>query len=136
MDRLLADTDSAEEHTDDPDMRTPRPSAGRRTIELVELVHGRTATRTGCSACTRTTAALTLRALRPLRPRGRWRCCADGSTVALTHEYEGIFVGVLPTAQDVTDYRLRSPTTATASTTVPRTTPTGSCPPSARSTCT
>ena len=56
-----------------------------------------------------------------------------GTVVALTHEHEGIWVGVLPSSE-VPDYRLEVSYDGGTRTT--STTPTASCPPSARSTST
>ncbi|GAA4345605.1 1,4-alpha-glucan branching protein GlgB [Angustibacter luteus] len=104
VDRLLADDPPAEEH---PVTDTTESDGSPRPVphsELVELVHGSHGNPHGILGLHPYGGGLTLRALRP-HAREVVAVLADGSRWPLTHEYDGVFVGVLP-GEDVTDYRL------------------------------
>ncbi|WP_426561662.1 1,4-alpha-glucan branching protein GlgB [Angustibacter sp. McL0619] len=101
VDRLLAQTSEAEEHTvsDTAPQIRPVPHS-----ELAELVHGSHGNPHGILGLHPYRGSLTLRTLRP-HAREVVAVLADGTRWPLTHEYDGVFVGVLP-GEDVTDYRL------------------------------
>ena len=80
---------------------TPAPIA---RVELDRLVHGQHHNPHEVLGPHPHDGGVTVRVLKPLAERVRAEL-PDGSTVDFTHEYEGIWVTTLPTAQ-VSDYRL------------------------------
>jgi 1,4-alpha-glucan branching enzyme len=85
-----------------PQARAVQPVA---ETELGQVVHGRHGNPHGVLGPHPYDGGVTVRVLKPLASgvEVRW----DGGAVALTHEHEGIWVGVLPLA-DVPDYRVAS----------------------------
>jgi 1,4-alpha-glucan branching enzyme len=87
---------------DTPSSSQPAPQPVG-TDELAQVVHGEHGNPHGVLGPHPHDGGVTVRALKPLASRVavRW----DGGEVELTHEHEGVWVGVLPVA-DVPDYRL------------------------------
>ena len=132
------DAPNAEEHpvTDDAPTRRRRP-AGAARASSSSWCTARTATRTGSSGLHPYRRRLTLRTLRP-HAREVVAVLADGSRWPLTHEYDGDLRRRRCPARTSPTTASTSPTTAAATSRSPSppTTPTASCPRSARSTCT
>ncbi|WP_460460662.1 1,4-alpha-glucan branching protein GlgB [Angustibacter peucedani] len=103
VDRLLAGAIPEPQERTMPDQTRPTPLPLQHG-ELAELVHGSHGNPHGVLGLHPHDGALTLRTLRP-NAREVVAVLPDGSRHPLSHEYDGVFVGVVP-GDAPSDYRL------------------------------